>query len=765
MKAALAWLRTSFGVCVAIALVFALAVGSLSGFGGPGYEIALVVGIALPSVVAICAAKDLSKRALAPIDALGRGATLGASAFGAVFASAMLHGVRVGFCDLLSGLEVLLLGPGVGFLLAGMWGWVASEASRFVRPGRRRNVARVLLALAGPIGCILVSLGRYYTSPIIYAYDPFVGYFSGTLYDTVISFDRLATYRIGSAASALAAVVIALHLDRDAETERARFVWKRRPALALLGAGAIVASAAVTMSGPALGHWTTKSSIVSELGGTIEGPRCVVVYDRTIDRDRVRLFADECESHVLLVEGWWGARGADKITAFLFTDENQKGRLMGASGTNIAKPWRAEVYVQNTDFPHRVIGHELMHVVAASHGRGPFAVAGYLGGYLPNPGLIEGVAVAASPKEDDLTPMEWAKTMKDLKMLPRLEDLFALGFLGQNSSMAYTVSGAFVGWIHDRYGAEVVRLWYGGASLEERLGKSMKELEALWHADLDLIELPEAARIQARAKFDRPGFFARRCPRLVDGCREKADGLASAGDVEGALVELQTARRWEPGNPNIRLDEAGALTAGEDSELGASAYRALADDEALPRYARDRAIEALADYALERGEIEEARARYEDVIGRTIDESKLRTLHVKLAATKDPDLRPAVVMLLLGEGNRKPDRTGAAALLGVLDKERPEDGLPAYLLARYFLDSANYSAALVHLDRALSRKLDVPRVRIEALRLRIIAAAAGRDCAEAQRALAAYEREPDVRAARVDAARRLVELCSAFPDR
>ena len=37
---------------------------------------------------------------------------------------------------------------------------------------------------------------------------------------------------------------------------------------------------------------------------------------------------------------------------------------MGAADTYIAKPWRREVYVQAAGYPHPVLGHELMHVLA-----------------------------------------------------------------------------------------------------------------------------------------------------------------------------------------------------------------------------------------------------------------------------------------------------------------------------------------------------------------------------------------------------------------
>ena len=55
------------------------------------------------------------------------------------------------------------------------------------------------LALLAPIGGILLSLLRFYCSPMVFAFDPFFGYFSGTLYDTRVDAGvSLWTYRVGS---------------------------------------------------------------------------------------------------------------------------------------------------------------------------------------------------------------------------------------------------------------------------------------------------------------------------------------------------------------------------------------------------------------------------------------------------------------------------------------------------------------------------------------------------------------------------------------
>lgn len=736
-------------------LLFSVALGFVPAFGGPGYEVALLYGIVLPSVITISAGFDLSRRALAPFDLLGRGVAVGFVFFAQSFVVTMLHGLRQGFCDPWSGFEVVLLGPGVGSLLAGVWAAATAELGKLVRAGRRRSLALVAIALSAPLACIAFSVGRFYSSPMIFAYDPFVGYFSGSIYDTVLDYDRLFTYRFGTAGTLLASVVLAFHLDRD-DSGRLRFRWRGRLGTAAIGLAGLALSVGMTVKGSSYSHFHTRSTIEEALGARLEGDRCTVVYDRSLKLSDIRLFLGECEAHVVENEAWWGARGPEKITAFVFADESQKGRLMGALGTNIAKPWRAEVYVESSGFPHRVIGHELMHVIASSNGRGPFRVAGSIGGLLPNPGLIEGVAVASSPKDEDLSPIEWARVMKDLGILPPMSRLFGLNFIGENSTMAYTVTGAFVGFVHAEYGADAVRAWYGGATLEAATGSSMAALEADFHAALDGLTLPAAAQIQGKAKFDRPGFFARKCPRFVDGCRERAASLLSAGDFQGALGALAEARRFEPDNPNLRLDQAEAELAHRDD---VTPMTALANDAAVPRFARDKALEALADHALATGE-EGAAPIYRELIERTIDEGKLRTLYVKLAGATDPALRRPLVLLLVGENGKKPDRTLSFALLGVLDRERPGDGLVPYLFGRYLWDSGDNRAAIAEMDRALSRKIEVPRVRVEALRLQMLAAAADLDCVAATRALAAYQAEPTVPVPKVQTAQRLVRRCS-----
>lgn len=753
------------GLALVVAALFAI--GFLPLFDGPGYEQALATGLVLPLVLAPAVALTTLRAGvdpLAPLAAVGRGAGWGAVYALSAWAVALLHGLRAGFCDVWAGTALMALGPGVGALLAGVWGAVAGTLAAPL--GRPRTWA-VALAALGPVGGVVVSLVRFWASPMVFAYDPFVGFFSGSLYDTILDVSGLVSYRMGSAATLLAVTVMASLARRDGGR------WRlARPSLGIgaLGLGAAVASLTVTLSGPRLGHWQTASTIADALGGRYRAEICEVIYPRTFRAEDVERFALECDGHARQIARWLEIEPPDRVTAFLFADPGQKGALMGAAETYIAKPWRREIYVQQAGYPHPVVGHELVHVLAGAFGRGPFRIAGALGGVLPDPGLVEGIAVAAEPKEGDLGPRDWAKAMKDLGLLPPLSRLFALGFLAESSATAYTVSGAFVGWVRREFGAAAVRAWYGGRALPEVVGKSWVDLEAAWHADLDTVELPPAARAQAKARFDKPGVFGRRCPHVVDECRREAERLRGAGDFDASLERLARIEALERGGDgSVRVARAETILRSASAlppdaargriEEARRAFEMVAADGAVPQHVRDRATMQLADLAMATGHAAAADALYASLVPRTLDEGELRTLEVKRARLGDARARDALVQLLVGTGGKGPDKVIAAELLGAWARADPDDGLPRYLLARHHLAAGAFREVAARLDEALALRLEPPRVRVEAERMRIVAACAVGDGVTARAFLGRYVAHPEVFAARRDAATSLVERC------
>ena len=318
--------------------------------------------------------------------------------------------------------------------MGGAWGAMIGEVLLLI-PRQRLRIALVFfLGPLGPLLGILLSVWRFYSSPVIFAFDPFFGFFSGALYDTVVEATApLLTYRLGSALTLIAAGVFAAHLVHD-EDGKLALRSLRRPGMPLLGAVAATASLMLVLEGWRLGHWQTIATIERDLGARVSGARCDVVYPRSMRAEEARLFARDCDEQLLSVENYFEVPSVGRVTAYLFRSSADKRRLMGAGDTFIAKPWRHEVYLQPAGYPHPVLGHELAHVVAGSFAPGPFHIAGTWKGVKANPGLIEGVAVAASPDEDALTPAEWSRAMLDLGILPPLGGLFSFDFLGENAA-------------------------------------------------------------------------------------------------------------------------------------------------------------------------------------------------------------------------------------------------------------------------------------------------------------------------------------------
>jgi hypothetical protein len=706
-------------------------------FGGPGYEHALATGLIAPSAAAIAVAVEVSVEDLPPIACLGRGVASGLAMAAVAFATAILHGLRLGFCDFRSASVMFALTAGIGAVMGGVWGAIVAEVAR---GKKRRRLWAVLAALAGPVGAIAISLARYYTTPMIFAFDPFVGYFSGTLYDTVIDpGEALLTYRAGSLATlgAIALLTSALHRTKDAS--RLRFVplpdVSGRLALSALLAAA---SLGITLSGHALGHWQSSASIAAELGAARSGARCTVYYPSSERAEQADLLLRDCEEELASVERFLGARGPDRVSAFFFADAAEKKKLMGAADTYIAKPWRAEVYLQLAGYPHPVLGHELAHVVAGSFARGPFKVAGEVGGVWPNPGLIEGIAVAASPDDDDLTDAQWARAMLELEMLPPVKRVFSLAFLGEQAAKSYTIAGAFVRWAIERFGAGAVRLWYGGESVEKVTGEDWGALDRDFRGFLRAkYTLSPDALAFARARFGRPSVFGRVCPHVVDELRREADRCRDASQYDKAVTLYSEVLARDAHDFAARYSRAYVKLRYGDGASGRAELAELAAEESAPRNWRDKSAEALADADFLDGRFDAAAEQYRALAARSLDEDGARTLEVKALGAERPAARAAVEALLIGSRYRAPDLVLAAVELGAWSRASGEP-LADYLIGKNLAQRGWYVLAAIYLDRVLSADgAPTPRIGREALRQRAVCACASGDASAMERVKAA----------------------------
>jgi len=754
------------------------AIGFVPLFGGPGYEHSLATGMLVPSAVAVVTAVDAARAGVTrrPVTSLGRGVALGLAFAAISLVTALLHAARVGICELWGALIYFAMNPAAGAIMGGAWGAVAGElvaaaaSGRVVRT-RVRTFAAVALALAGPLSAIAVSIYRFYTSPMIFAFDPFVGYFSGALYDTVIDQGTtILSYRAGTLATVTALALALSLLERKNDVRFGLLVDLHTPSARVRGILALVAamaSASLVFFGTKLGHFSTATSIAEDLGAEKHGKRCDVIYPKTTREIDARLLVKDCDEQIVAVEKRLGAQGPTRVRAFFFRDAADKKRLMGAAHTFIAKPWRGEVYLQLGGYPHPALGHELAHVVAASFGRGPFRIAGGFGGLLPNPGLIEGVAVFASPDDDDLTSAEWARAMSELGLLPPLDRTFSLGFLGDSSDKSYTVAGAFVQWLATAFGVDKVRAWYAGGDIAELTGKNWASLAEAFRASLEEVPLPAEAKSFAKARFSRPGIFGRKCPHVVDALRHDANVCRDSQRFDDAMRYYRQVLAKDAGDFASQRDLAMIERRHGNRAVGQAELLRLASDDNVPRVWQDRAKETLADADFIDGNFDRAAERYEEIAAHSLDEDAARTIEVKAFGARTSDARQATLALLLGSDKHGPDIFLGGIELGAWNAKKPS-ALASYLMGRNLVGRGLYEEGARVLGSVCERRNlpELPTARIEREALRQCANVA---CALADRALVERVRDqiesptdPFRRASggRRDATMRLMARCA-----
>jgi hypothetical protein len=688
-------------------------------FLGPRYEYALLSGVISPFILALwfaCsfdAEKALARR-LVPLFTLVVG----------LLALAALGGLVEGNCEPGYGYGLLLLGPCLGLVSL-----VVSLNAVLRLLSKKRALPlgkRVAVGLSVPLGVLGYGLWRLYRDPAVFAYSEFSGYFAGPLYDLVdYRLPTLLTYRIGS-----------LLLVFGLLSVETRSAVLRRKIVASLGILAYFCYRGLL--GPWLGHELSEASLARALPANLSAGPCAVRYDpmQTAKRS-AELVLRQCTLDVLDVANYFEVAPPARVTVSLFASVEEKGRLTGAGRTYVAKPWRREVHLHEAGFPHPTLRHELAHVVSAQFGVGPFLVAGPLGGWIPDPGRIEGVAVAAAPPwESDGTLDEWASAAARLGKLPALNRLFQLGFYGSSAVSAYGAAGAFVSFVRQTYGSRAIRAWYAGESLSGATGHTLLELEAQFLAHLRAVDVPPLVQNAAEQRFSALAVGERRCPHAVDRALGEGAKLCSL-DARLAQAHVDRAVLLDPGEADAYLWLSGCYLEAGDVQAGRALLDGYRDGPAWSE--RERALRE-ADLAFVSGDIQRAEETYRGLAARQSNSGEQRALALRvyaLSSEATPLEREAVRLGALS-GVKTEARWGA--LLGYLGLGAGKFVVP-YLLGRKLLEERAFQAAAQLLEAAALSPAPHSSLSVEAKRQWFISACAVSDVGAAGRAFDALTQE------------------------
>ncbi|WP_146157776.1 tetratricopeptide repeat protein, partial [Enhygromyxa salina] len=606
-------------------------------------------------------------------------------------------------CDPFGGAAYFVIGPMCSAALA----WLAGVSAALLIGPRPRWV--VLIAGWMPLlGSTLIGVHRLYFDPVVFAYDPFVGWFSGPIYDEGIEISsRYVLYRAYNGVAA-AAVWLALgaSLDERLRLSRSRMLAGGPNRLRSLVAVVLgLAALAIGWSAPRLGFTATTESLARVLAATKTTEHFVIRYAPTsITAREIEMVAAEHEFAWHRLERRLGSAPTRKIESFIFVSGDQRGALIGANKVEVSPPWRQQMYLSQRPWPHDVMHHELAHAFLGDFGDPVLGLP--IAGLRFNGALVEGVPTALAPRaHDNLGLHEQAAVLDRLEKRPPLQAIMGAGFWGAAASRAYTAAGSFVLWLAQTHDWESVAELYGNAGdFEATYGVGLDALEQQWLGFLREIPLREAD-VEAQAqRYQRSSVFRRPCAHRAADLAHAAAVARVLGQEEEALDTQRTLCRIEPDEPGHFLRLADMLAGWEQFDQAAAVLDELAGREELTATVRAVIEEQRGDTALVAGRLDEAAIHYRAAIGLGLSEAGRRQLQIKLLGAGDVELAPLVVEFF--GPFRVSDDSRASSMLQLWTAAKIA-GLPGYagigdyLLGRQFASIAEPGRAAEVFERAV----------------------------------------------------------------
>lgn len=682
-----------------------LALTTLPLVGTLGYECS--VALTAPfSLLGVFVGVDAVRGARPELDAIARAAARELLALaGVALLILALAQVYHPSCDPWTGLAFFLLGPVLSAMLgavAGIWG-----AALVQSPPRRW--LQLLVGLCPHLFCLVVGLLRLYVDPVVFAADPFWGFFAGPLYDEGVTVDGryllFRAYNLLAAAAALAAFRLVGERLLGAPAPTRGRPW----ALVVLVVG-LSGAGWLGLRPAQSGFHATIAGIEEALPATRVTEHFILHYAPVSAAAReIDVIAAEHEFAWQRLAAVLGRAPGPKIHAFIFPTPEMKRQVIGAGHTEVAPPWRLHLYLNHQPFPAAVMPHELAHAFSSTVGDPVFGVAGALDrrGLRLNMALVEGFATALAPRpRDGLDLHDQAAALDRLDLRPGLGGIMGVAFWGQASRRAYTAAGSFCRWLLETQGAErLAALYRSAGDFDAVYGRPLADLEAAWVDFLRARPLRPRDIEAMRQIFEQRSIFQRPCAHRSAALRAEAAHESARGLDAPAILALETLCAIEPDRPEHRLHLATSLAgAGRLAEASATLHAALALP-GLTTTLRAAALLHQGDLALVAGDLSGAQAAWQAALASATVEEQQRALQVRLRAAHDPRLTPLVRDYFLPFEAAALRPTAPLRRLHAAERwaADPRHGaLGAYLLGLQLLGVEDHAAALPHFEHAVA---------------------------------------------------------------
>jgi len=385
----------------------------------------------------------------------------------------------------------------------------------------------------------LYAIWKLYYGVSIFVYNPIFGFFPGPLYDEEIPISpTLIISRITVLFWGIS-LLLALRIANGFRNNLIR-IWN-----AVLFIILMIAIIAIHLNESEFGISYTRDYITQNiLSGSVETENFIIYYPPgTPQAKDIKLIAMDHEWRYKQLKEALDLDSNQKIRSYIYPDIKTRKKLSGAGETTIANPLHNEIHLIYDSFPHPVLKHELVHVMAGAFGNDVLKLS-------PKIGLLEGIAVAVDWRGQRFTPHQWANAMLEMGIAPRIKDIVGFGFWYAPAQISYTLMGSFSRYLIDSYGIEKFKSAYktGNFSI---YGKNLAELSLEWREFLKTIETPPQAKAIAEARFSGPSIFQATCPRKIAELKNQGYENFEKDNYYEARNNFSDALKYNNSDPNL----------------------------------------------------------------------------------------------------------------------------------------------------------------------------------------------------------------------
>ncbi|MEC7983583.1 MAG: hypothetical protein VX278_00385, partial [Myxococcota bacterium] len=422
--------------------------------------------------------------------------------------------------------------------------------------------------------------------------------------------------------------------------------WYREPKSRPLGlwcVGLLFGLLAIRLQAPSLMSQHNHASVRDALGAQAESEHFLFYYDREqIDADLLPFLLEDAEFRYWELQRYlqedpvaWKGR---KIEIYIYPSAEVQFRLMGSRNTFVARPWTHQVHLRWDGYTDSVLAHEVAHIFTAPFGRGPLKMAGK-GAFLIDTGMVEGIAVAADWRPEDLNPHLASAALRKMNKAPDLRSLFSAGgFWAQPSGKAYTMTGSFVRWLVEAKGIEPYKTLYRSGDFQKAYERDAAFLIMEWERYLDQIPLTERTLSMAQYRYDRRSIFQKSCARSMAEKRRQARVAVRSDDFERALLLYRELEQREAGSFRLQLQIIRVLMMLERWEEANLAIEDSLSQEPSSAYVA-RLNEYKGDIEWRRGNTNDAIDSYRGCQEMGLVDSRMRTLEAKIVGIESSSVQ------------------------------------------------------------------------------------------------------------------------------